>query len=231
MTTSNFRSDHAQYLPVLHSYNRELLTKNNYPVYMTQETFFRMLYTPDGHQWSRLESFLASSVLVRQFAKAVNEPADVNNPTVRIEKIHLLSLLIFFSQVRLISNEQDTYRIDNLSLQISFEFDIPSSIYRIRLILPQQQQSNIFWSSEEIETMETFFNYNFFPLSPTTNLVIPSTDILSFHAAQNSSTAMGSFERMLSLIQPRILKDLVKIIRLGDVGSIEMFDSISNSIV
>jgi hypothetical protein len=82
MTTSNVRSDHAQHLPVLHSYNREILTKNNYPVYMTQQTFFRMLYTPDGHQWSRLESFLASSILVRQFAKAVNEPADANNPTV-----------------------------------------------------------------------------------------------------------------------------------------------------
>ncbi len=82
--TSNIRSDHIQYLPILHSYNRELLTKLNYPVYMTQQTFFRMLYTPDGHQWSRLESFLASSILVRQFAKAVNEPADINNPTVNI---------------------------------------------------------------------------------------------------------------------------------------------------
>lgn len=72
-----------QQFPILHSYNRELLTKANYPVYMTQQTFFQMLYTPDQHQWSRLESFLASSILIRQFSKAVNEPADANNPTVR----------------------------------------------------------------------------------------------------------------------------------------------------
>jgi len=50
---------------------------------MTQQTFFQMLYTPDGQQWSRFESFLASSILVRQFAKGVIEPIDANNPTVR----------------------------------------------------------------------------------------------------------------------------------------------------
>jgi hypothetical protein len=52
---------------------------------MTQQTFFQMLYTPDGHQWSRFESFLASSILIRQFAKAVNEPVDANNPTVNFK--------------------------------------------------------------------------------------------------------------------------------------------------
>jgi hypothetical protein len=65
--------------------------------------------------------------------------------------------------------------------------------------------------------MEIFLNNNFFPLSPITNIVTPSIDILSLQASQNSSTAMGSFERMLSLIQPRILKDLIKIIRLEQV--------------
>ncbi|CAF5119862.1 unnamed protein product, partial [Rotaria socialis] len=40
-----------------------------------------MLFTSDEHQWSKFESFLASSVLVRQFAKGVTEPADANNPT------------------------------------------------------------------------------------------------------------------------------------------------------
>jgi hypothetical protein len=65
----------------LHSYNRHLYTKH-YPVYMSQQTFFRMLFTPDGHQWSKFESFLASSVLVRHFARAVSEPVDLNNPTV-----------------------------------------------------------------------------------------------------------------------------------------------------
>ncbi|CAF1572122.1 unnamed protein product, partial [Rotaria sordida] len=82
--SSNVRSDHTdnQQLSVLYSYNRELLTKVNYPVYMTQHTFFQMLFTPDGHQWSKLESFLASSQLVRQFAKAVTYTADGNNPIV-----------------------------------------------------------------------------------------------------------------------------------------------------
>jgi hypothetical protein len=49
---------------------------------MSQQTFFRMLFTPDGHQWSKLESFLASSILVKHFARAVSEPVDPNNPTV-----------------------------------------------------------------------------------------------------------------------------------------------------
>jgi hypothetical protein len=46
---------------------------------------------------------------------------------------------------------------------------------------------------------------------------MPSMDILSLQASQNSNTAMGAFERMLSSINPRILKDLVKIIRLEQV--------------
>ncbi len=65
--------------------------------------------------------------------------------------------------------------------------------------------------------MEIFFNNTFFSVSPLTNLVMPSLDILSLQASQNLNTAMGSFERMLSLIHPRILKDLVKIIRLEQV--------------
>lgn len=95
-STSNVRSDSSQYFPRLHSYNRELLTKANYPVYMTHETFFRMLYSPNRQQWSRLESFLASSILVRQFAKAVTEPADANNPTVSHSSLSL-SLLHCYS--------------------------------------------------------------------------------------------------------------------------------------
>ncbi|CAF4803384.1 unnamed protein product [Rotaria sp. Silwood2] len=183
-TSSNVRSDHtdSQQLSVLYSYNRELLTKVNYP-------------------WSKLESFLASSLLVRQFAKAVTEPADANNPTVRS-----------------VPNEQDTYRIEHLSLQISFLFDIPTTIYRMYFISlfdsTSQQQSNIFWSPDELQIIEIFFNDTFFPLSPSSNLIMPSIDILSLQATQNLTTAMGSFERMLSLIHPRILKDLVKIIRL-----------------
>src|SRR5690349_15713082 len=81
-TPSNIRSDETnnKQTSTLYSYNRHLYTKH-YPVYMSQQTFFRMLFTPDGHQWSKLESFLASSVLVRQFFRAVSEPVDQNNPT------------------------------------------------------------------------------------------------------------------------------------------------------
>jgi hypothetical protein len=50
-----------------------------------------MIFTPDGHQWSKLESFLASSVLVKHFARAVAEPFDQNNPTVNLEN-SLISL-------------------------------------------------------------------------------------------------------------------------------------------
>ena len=107
-STSNVRSDSSQYFPKLHSYNRELLTQANYPVYMTQETFFRMLYTPNRHQWSRLESFLASAILVRQFAKAVTEPADVNNPTVRDFPLLRLWIDVRWFQVRAVASEQDT---------------------------------------------------------------------------------------------------------------------------
>jgi hypothetical protein len=77
----------SQQLSILHSYNRELLTKINYPVYMTQQTFYQMLYTSNGQQWSKLESFLAQSILVRQFAKGVTEPFDANSPTVRLNSI------------------------------------------------------------------------------------------------------------------------------------------------
>jgi hypothetical protein len=65
--------------------------------------------------------------------------------------------------------------------------------------------------------MEIFFNNNFFPLSSTTNIVMPSMDILSLQASQNSNTTMGSFERMLASIHSRILKDFIKIIRLEQV--------------
>jgi hypothetical protein len=61
--------------------------------------------------------------------------------------------------------------------------------------------------------MEMFLNDNFFPTSSLINLIVPSIDILSLQASQNLNTAMGSFERMLSLLHPRILKDLIKIIR------------------
>ena len=49
---------------------------------MSQQTFFRMLFTSDGHQWSKLESFLASSLLVKHFSRAITEPNDQTPQTV-----------------------------------------------------------------------------------------------------------------------------------------------------
>jgi hypothetical protein len=70
--------------------------------------------------------------------------------------------------------------------------------------------------------METFFNENFFPLSilsnSTNQVIMPTIDILSLGAAtQNRNTAIAAFEKMLSHIHPRVLRDLVKIIRLEQV--------------
>lgn len=193
-TQSNSKSQ-FEHIPILHSYNRELFTKANYPIYMSQERFFQILYTSDRHQWSRLEAFLASSILIRQFAKAVTDPPDANN-----------------SAIRSIPNEHDTYRLEHLSLEITFEFHIPSSSYQIHLITTQDSANSL--TNEEIQIFETFLNRNFFPISPITNFSTPSIDILTLFAPQNTATAMGSFERMLTLIQPRLLKDLIKIIRL-----------------
>jgi hypothetical protein len=63
---------------------------------MSQQTFFRMLFTPDGHQWSKFESFLASSALIKQFARAVAEPNDANKSTVKKNKIVILFFLLGF---------------------------------------------------------------------------------------------------------------------------------------
>jgi len=70
--------------------------------------------------------------------------------------------------------------------------------------------------------MEAFFNEHFFPQSILSNssnqIVMPTVDILSLGATtQNRSTAMGAFEKMLSHIHPRVLRDLVKVIRLEQV--------------
>jgi hypothetical protein len=78
---------------------------------------------------------------------------------------------------------------------------------------------NFVWQSEELQIMEIFLNENFFPSSILSNSIItPTIDILSLGAAsQNRNTAIGAFEKMLSLIYPRVLRDLIKIIRLEQV--------------
>lgn len=70
----------------IHSYNRYLPSKSSYPVYMSQQTFFRMLHTSDGRQWSKLEIFLLSSLLVKQFSRLINEGAEASNSTVSLKK-------------------------------------------------------------------------------------------------------------------------------------------------
>jgi hypothetical protein len=118
-------------------------------------------------------------------------------------------------------------------LQIAFAFDGNTATYRVQFTSPfdsssqqqQQQQSNFSWSSDELQTMEIFFNENFFPISILSNsmnqIIMPTNDILSLATAvQNRNTAMGAFEKMLSNIHPRVLRDLVKIIRLEQVSFI-----------
>lgn len=63
---------------------------------MSQQTFFRMIFTSDGRQWSKLESFLASSVLVKQFSRAVSEVPDQPNPTVNNLLFNLINHQSFF---------------------------------------------------------------------------------------------------------------------------------------
>ena len=85
----------------------------------------------------------------------------------------------------------------------------------------QPQAPNFVWVNDELQTLETFFNENFFPtsiLSNSTNPIItPTLDALSLSAAANRNSTMATFERMLSYIHPRVLRDLVKVIRLEQV--------------
>ncbi len=117
-------------------------------------------------------------------------------------------------------NEQDTYRIEHLSLQIAFVFDSNTGTYRIHftsIVDSSSQQVNFNWQSDELQIMEIFFNENFFPCS-INQVIMPTIDVLSLGAAtQNRNTAMGAFEKMLSHVHPRVLRDLVKIIRLEQV--------------
>ena len=125
-------------------------------------------------------------------------------------------------------NEQDTYRIDHLSLQIAFAFDSNTATYHIQLTSvadasSQQQQSGFGWLTDELQTLEMFLNDNFFPLSILSNamnqVVMPTMDVLSLAAfTQSRNTVMGAFEKMLAFIHPRVLRDLVKIIRLEQVS-------------
>jgi hypothetical protein len=114
-------------------------------------------------------------------------------------------------------------------LQIAFLFDSNTATYRIHFTSivdsSSQQQSNFGWLQDELQTMETFFNENFFPVSILSNainpIIVPTMDILSLGAvAQNRNTAVGAFEKMLSIVHPRVLRDLVKIIRLEQVNFI-----------
>ena len=189
----------------MHSYNRSLPSKPHYPVYMSQQTFFRMVYTPDGHLWSKLESFLAASLLVKHFARAASESADPNNPNVRA-----------------LTSEPDTYRIENLCLQIAFVFDPSTSIYRLQLTslfdAASQLPTNFMWQQDELNLLETFLNDALFPVVNTTNqIMMPSIDMLPLAAAPGRPTVIGVLEKMLSIIQPKVLRDLIKVIRLEQV--------------
>lgn len=134
------------------------------------------------------------------------------------------------------SNEHDTYRIEHLLLQIAFVFDSNTASYRIHFTSladssSQQQQTNFVWLPEELQTMEQFFNESFFPTSILSNsanqAIMPTNDILSLATVtQSRSTAVGAFEKLLSCIHPRVLRDLVKIIRLEQVNLNELIDNL-----
>lgn len=69
----------------IHSYNRHLFTNVQYPVYLTQQSFFRMLYTGDSRQWSKFESLLVAPMLLRRFTRTVLPSSDTSNAPVRRE--------------------------------------------------------------------------------------------------------------------------------------------------
>lgn len=110
-------------------------------------------------------------------------------------------------------------------MQFAFVFDHQSSTYRIHLTSlfdasSQQQPTSFIWSPDELQTLETFFNDTFFPFSSSSNqITMQSLDLLSLGTIPNRTTAMGAVEKMLAIIHPRILRDLVKVIRLEQVSS------------
>ena len=125
-------------------------------------------------------------------------------------------------------NEQDTYRIEHLSIQIVFVYDSNTAMFRIQLTSTsdstsqQQQAPNFVWLNDELQTLETFFNENFFPISilsnSTNQIITPTLDALSLASTTpNRNSVMATFARMLSFIHPRVLRDLVKVIRLEQV--------------
>lgn len=60
---------------------------------------------------------------------------------------------------------------------------------------------------------------------------MPTMDILSLGAAtQNKNTAMGAFEKMLSHIHPRVLRDLIKVIRIDQVYYISIVNFLHHQI-
>ena len=71
--------------PSIHSYNRHLFTKAQYPVYLTQQSFFRMLYAADRRQWSKFESLLVAPMLLRRFTRTVLPSSDTSNAPVSRE--------------------------------------------------------------------------------------------------------------------------------------------------
>lgn len=53
----------------------------------------------------------------------------------------------------------------------------------------------------------------------TNQVIIPTLDMVSLAAqAANRNTVMGTFEKLLSNVHPRVLRDLVRTIRLEQVN-------------
>lgn len=85
-----------------------------------------------------------------------------------------------------------------------------------------QQPSNVNWGVDDLSTVETFLNQAFFPSTIGPDGVhiaaAPSIDILSLNVNQNRSSVISSLHKMFSTINPRVLRDLIKVIKLEKVS-------------
>ena len=123
-------------------------------------------------------------------------------------------------KIRLVPNEPETYRLEHLYLQLAFEYDVQRLTYRIRLVsLPENassSQSIYFWSSDELQLMETFFTDELFP-----SLRSSSIEYFSLEMFQSLCLTFQTFARMLSFFQARLLKDFVKILENDQTPQIQ----------
>jgi len=180
--------------------NGKTTNRSSSIVYFSQQTFFQMFFSSDRRILSKFETFLASSLFIRRFSRTSQ----------------LLSQNNSQSAIRLVANESETYRLDHLYLQLAFEYDFHRLTYRIRLVSlpdnPSLLQQNYFWTSDELQLMETFFTEQLFP---------SSNDDMSLELFQNLCLTFQNFARTLCFLQARLLKDFVKILEIEQTPDVQ----------